>query len=241
MFFFMRHLFLLTICILLGITCMAQTVSYARFEQVGKTIKIYYDLSEVSDVSIYLSTNGGKSFENSPLTNVSGDVGKNVKSGKGKVAVWDVLASREKLQGERICFKVCVNNLQYVDLGLPSGTRWKKEDEKGFYTYDEAVDKFGDRLPTKKQLEELKDMCRWTWNGSGYNVIGPNGNLIVMHATGYLDCNRVFGGGRKNLGRYWSSTSGASGYAWDCCFTSGSVFMNFVNQCYFESVRLVQD
>ena len=38
----------------------------------------------------------------------------------------------------------------YVDLGLPSGTLWKdKNEEGGFYTYDQAVSKFGNKLPTK--------------------------------------------------------------------------------------------
>ena len=27
----------------------------------------------------------------------------------------------------------------YVDLGLPSGTKWKSDNESGFYDYDEAI------------------------------------------------------------------------------------------------------
>ncbi len=46
---------------------------------------------------------------------------------------------------------------QYVDLGLPSGTKWKSVneagDENGFYTYDEAIKAFGNKLPTKKQCK----------------------------------------------------------------------------------------
>lgn len=44
----------------------------------------------------------------------------------------------------------------YTDLGLPSGTIWKNFNATGFYTYDEAVSQFGNRLPTKEQWEELK-------------------------------------------------------------------------------------
>ena len=44
----------------------------------------------------------------------------------------------------------------YVDLGLPSGTKWKSTNEiggnNGFYTYDEAISAFGDKLPTKEHL-----------------------------------------------------------------------------------------
>lgn len=39
----------------------------------------------------------------------------------------------------------------YVDLGLPSKTKWKSQNEKGFYTIKEAMSQFGDRLPTKAQ------------------------------------------------------------------------------------------
>ena len=49
---------------------------------------------------------------------------------------------------------------QYVDLRLPSGTKWKSSNETGFYTYEKAVNTFGDKLPTKKQCEELKDKCK---------------------------------------------------------------------------------
>ena len=49
-----------------------------------------------------------------------------------------------------------MNAQQYVDLGLPSGTLWKAENEiAGHYTYEEAVVKFESKLPTKEQWEEL--------------------------------------------------------------------------------------
>lgn len=228
--------------LLVAVVCSAQKVSNARFEQVDKTIKIYYDLSDKADISIYLSTDGGRSFETTPLTNVWGDVGNDVKSGKGKVAVWDVLTSREKLQGERICFKVRANssisNLQYVDLGLPSGTRWAQKNEKGFYSYDEAVRKFGDRLPTKEQSEELKDMCSWSWNGSGYKVTGPNGKSIVLPSDGYRTCDgSVYNVG--TAGDYWSSSHIGSDNAWYLNINARSIFN--LNRCFGFSVRLVQD
>ncbi|MBO5960709.1 MAG: hypothetical protein J6P99_02550, partial [Paludibacteraceae bacterium] len=48
----------------------------------------------------------------------------------------------------------------YVDLGLPSGTLWKDANEGGdnaLYTYDEAVNRWGSKLPTKEQLGELEN------------------------------------------------------------------------------------
>lgn len=129
----------------------------------------------------------------------------------------------------------------FVDLGLSSGTLWKdKNEEGGFYTYDQAISKFGDKLPTKEQLEELKNSCQWTWTGNGYKVVGPNGQSIVLPAAGYRYC----GGDVSNVGSfgyYWSSTPGGSDYAWYLYFDSGEVSMGGNYRCYGQSVRLVQD
>lgn len=46
----------------------------------------------------------------------------------------------------------------YVDLGLPSGTLWKTENEDcGLVTYDKAYELYGNSLPTYEQLKELND------------------------------------------------------------------------------------
>lgn len=128
-----------------------------------------------------------------------------------------------------------------VDLGLPSGTLWKDKNEAGgFYTYEQAVSKFGNKLPTKEQLEELKNSCQWTWNGSGYKVVGPSGNSIVLPAAGSSYCNGgVFDVG--SFGRYWSSAPYGSDIAWCLYFYSGSVGVGNDSRCYGHSVRLVQD
>lgn len=127
-----------------------------------------------------------------------------------------------------------------VDLGLPSGTLWKDRNEEGFFTYDEAASKFGDKLPTKEQLEELKNSCRWTWTGSGYKVVGPSGESIVLPAAGCRYC--VGGvGGVGSYGLYWSSTPYGSDYAWYLYFSSGEVDVNDRIRCVGHSVRLVQD
>ena len=128
----------------------------------------------------------------------------------------------------------------YTDLGLPSGTIWKNYNATGFYTYDEAVSKFGNRLPTKEQWGELKDECQWSWNGNGYKVTGPNGNSIVLPASGCRYCDgSVYGVG--SYGRYWSSTPEDSDYAWYLDFYSGGVYVDNSLRCNGRSVRLVQD
>ena len=100
--------------------------------------------------------------------------------------------------------------MKYIDLGLPSGTLWSDTNENDYYTFSEAVAKYGDRLPTREQLEELKAQCQWEWVGKGYKVIGPNGNCIVLPAKGIRYSDDYVGDVDFN-GNYWSSTP----YLWD--------------------------
>ena len=148
-------------------------------------------------------------------------------------------------RGDSVFSSSVEDSTGYTDLGLTSETIWKKINATGFYTYDEAVSQFGDRLPTKEQWEELKAECQWTWNGSGYKVTGPNGNSIVLPASGIRDCV----GSVKyvgSFGYYWSSMPKGSDYAWYLYFYSGGVGMNYGSRyngsrCYGHAVRLVQD
>ena len=108
----------------------------------------------------------------------------------------------------------------YTDLGLPSGTKWKNFNATGFYTYDEAVSQFGNRLPTKQQWEELKAECQWSWNGRNCD-----GSVYYVGSDG----------------NYWSSTPKDSDYAWYLYFYSGGVHVDNGRRCRGLSVRLVQD
>ncbi len=99
----------------------SQSIKNVRAEQEGNRIVIYYNLvdpggrAESFDVSVYCSTNGGSTW-GSPLQKVTGDVGSKVKAGYGKEISWDVLAEREKLTGEHICFEVRARKA--YDLGI---------------------------------------------------------------------------------------------------------------------------
>lgn len=129
----------------------------------------------------------------------------------------------------------------YVDLGLPSGTLWKdKNEEGGFYSYDQAVSKFGNKMPTKEQLEELENLCQWIWIGRGFEVVGPNGESIVLPAVGYRDSygnvNEV-----DSNGSYWSSTHYGSDSAWYLNFYKHTLYIYNVRRYIGLSVRLVQD
>lgn len=136
---------------------------------------------------------------------------------------------------------ISTQTMEYVDLGLPSGTLWKSSNEKrGFYTYDEAISEFGNNLPTQEQLEELKGMCDWKRTGKGYMVIGMNGNSITLPATGKRNCNGSVDAVGE-VGCYWSSISRDSKDAWSLFFSlDGGRYVFPYGRCCGLSVRLVR-
>lgn len=128
----------------------------------------------------------------------------------------------------------------YVDLGLPSGTLWKRQKESGFYTYEEALNRFGNKLPERHHWVELRNECTWIWiDDYGYKVVGPNGNSITLPAAGFrycagdVDCVGT-------IGHYWSSTPNDSDDAWRLGFNSRGVGIFYADLCVGFSVRLVQ-
>ena len=128
----------------------------------------------------------------------------------------------------------------YVDLGLQSGTLWRDRNEEDYCTYDAAVRRYGNKLPTKKQCEELLYQCQWTKTGSVYKVVGPNGNSIILGCMGSKMCVE-FGGGiqeRFSQGYYW--TSGTYDYDRAYALTLGCCVTYTNSKCAGYSVRLVQ-
>lgn len=100
-----------------------------------------------------------------------------------------------------------VLNHNYVDLGLPSGTLWAARNDLPdgcqFCTHKEAVEVFGDELPSNEDWFELLINCRAKWNRrrKGYTLTGPNGNSI------FLPANSIEGILNKGFtGWYWSSS-----------------------------------
>ena len=105
-----------------------------------------------------------------------------------------------------MCLIALSINAQFVDLGLPSGTQWKNNSERGTYAFAQAVRYYDGFLPTSGQFKELVDNCTWTWIGAGYKVVGRNGNYIFLPAE--------FERGDDHLGAFWSITKDENG----CCY-----------------------
>ena len=68
--------------------------------------------------------------------------------------------------------------------------------------YDPATANWGGswKMPSKADIQELKDKCTWEFEGSGYKVTGPNGNSIFLPAAGYRFGEKWYGNG--NAGYY---------------------------------------
>ena len=208
---FMRKIYVLILLLFSTLFVMAQEyVTNVRALQEGQKIVLLYDLTKDTYIR-QVNMRVGGTQRCIPMYSLKGDVDKLISAGKNKRIEYDVLLDyTDGFRAENVVFEIQSILSDYVDLGLPSGTLWKNANEGGDnarYTYDEAVSRWGSKLPTKEQLVELKNKCRWKWTTrkgvKGYKVIGPNGKSIFLPATGYRDCNgNVLQGGRSaSIGR----------------------------------------
>lgn len=124
----------------------------------------------------------------------------------------------------------------YVDLGY--GNWWKENDEPGYYSYDEAMQKYGSQLPSQEQWRYLIHGCTWKQFGNGYIIEGSNGNYIYLLGNGFRDCDGLL---TKAEHGYWSCTYNSNGkiwaYTWGKDNPRGLVS---INKCHKLSVRLVK-
>ena len=114
--FFRVGLYMMCVICMLGGRLSAQNVSNVTATQVGKTIEVSYDLDKAADISLYLSTDGGKTFLH--LQQVSGAVGKTVDPGHNTI-VWNVTEVGE-LMGDDIVFKVKAGEVAANFITAPS-------------------------------------------------------------------------------------------------------------------------
>ena len=126
----------------------------------------------------------------------------------------------------------------FVDLGLPSGRLWATENAPGFYTFDEAVDTFGELLPKGSAMVELIEESEVSWNREkkGLDITGPNGNTIFLPADGYrwgMEVKNV-----KLEGDYWTRMPRSQTGARILGFYSGGVYpLDGYYRSYGFSVR----
>lgn len=100
---------------------------------------------------------------------------------------------------DKIPMELRTNQVEYVDLGLPSGTLWSTDYERldgeiQYLTYEKAKTM---KLPTKEQWEELYSVCKWRcelkkdkFGCHKYyyaECVGPNGNTLKFIRTGLIE------------------------------------------------------
>ena len=104
-----------SVCVLIG-----QNVTNVSFHQEGNKVVIIYSLDKQANVSVYMSTDGGRSY-GSALQHVTGAVGKNVAAGTGKRIEYDALEDYDKLQGENFVFKVKASSFGDIEMVFVKG------------------------------------------------------------------------------------------------------------------------
>lgn len=125
----------------------------------------------------------------------------------------------------------------YVDLGLPSGTLWKAQNEPGFYMYITAKNKFQKNLPNSSQFDELRNNCSWKYTGQGFRVTGPNGNTLFFPFTGYRDCDEDLE--REGITtRFWL-VGGGDSYSYYYYLSKDNKGSSTDSNCLGHCVRLV--
>lgn len=98
---------------------------------------------------------------------------------------------------------------EFVDLGLPSGTLWSADYEKGsdgykYMPYEKACNY---SIPNLEQMKELLNICKLNFKrDSSKNVeevqfIGPNGNLLCFTRTGYIEIEKIES--KDYIGCFW--------------------------------------
>ncbi len=121
-----------------------------------------------------------------------------------------------------------------------------REDITGDAQHDAATANWGVgcKMPTKAQMEELKDNCTWEWTTqndvNGYKVISKtNGNSIFLPAAGSRNGTSL--GNDGGYGYYWSSTPYESGsdYAYRLSFYSSGQAVTWLDRSDGRSVRPV--
>ena len=143
-----------------------------------------------------------------------------------------------------------MKKIEYVDLGLPSGTLWATHNfclrKRRHFTHSQAIEIARDlhcELPSKENFEELINLCKWRWmklfgKVTGYKVTGPNGNYIFLSAAGYF--NGIIMHGNEVNGYYWSTKCVYSSNAYCLDFYSGNRHVSNYARCYGHSVRLIK-
>jgi len=245
---FIRSFFSVLIILICTQYLYSQDITNIRFEQEGKKVNIYYDLTGAKsgqkfDIKVYCSENGGQTWS-APLRSVTGAVGKNQTSGYDKKITWDVLTDREKLTGDvKFQIKAIIAGGSGSSSGIFTDNRdgkkykwvrigtqtWMAENlnyhtSTGSWCYDNKssnCEKYG-RL---YNWETAKKVCPDDWYLPG--------DAEWTQLTGYLGGKSVAGGKLKETGTtHWNSPN--TGATNESGFTALPVGYRYFNGAFSD-------
>ena len=114
-------------------------------------------------------------------------------------------------------------------------------------SYDAAHVLWGEgwRMPTLKEMQELRSLCQWSWSYigdvRGFRITGPSGKSIFLPAAGLRQGNTVKGDGAN--GGYWAASlnvangNGICGLSFD--FAGAYWYNDFNGREYGFTIRPV--
>lgn len=210
------------------------------FNSQGKTIvtvEAYNELSEAIGVGVVNINDGG----NSGRCNISVYVGNLTQSELYKKtyrlsivsAICDSLVPTDKsdkkeyktISGEYPKGQKAnvIDTTEWVDLGLPSGTLWKKLDTNRKHSYEDAMNLFSDttnsyggKLPTWSQWNELITNCSVSVDlYNTYIFKGPSGKTISFDTRGFEDTQGKL---QEVYAGYYLCSTTVEGSPFECWF-----------------------
>jgi len=97
--------------------------------------------------------------------------------------VFDKTTVQQPLQPLSIETKTDISSMEWVDLGLPSGTLWAEYNCDEILPYCPARARYLHYLPSVEQVYELKNQCQKTVDSGSQHLVltGPNGKSIHFH------------------------------------------------------------
>lgn len=125
-----------------------------------------------------------------------------------------------------------INDMEWIDLGLPSGVLWAKNDVDGEMTFKGAKMIYGVHIPSKKIAFELRKHCTREWDNITHAIVltGPSGRSISFLC-------------KQKYKRYWLNAQEKGHWGFGQCFCIGtdkSFYINEIEDDSFIFIRLVR-
>ena len=196
----------------------ATTVIYTRveLETLQETKKEFVDLGLFSGTLWATCNVGASNPHDTGLFFAWGDTeGHGSDPSDGYLFSWENYKWAEVAGQDTWFTKYCTDNSRGKDGFTDGKDELDPEDDAAYVNWGSQW-----RMPSKQQLDELKEQCTWTQTTlqevNGYEVKGPNGNTIFLPTTSWRIDDMLIDGGA-----YWSRTTnpesdgGAYYLGWD--------------------------